>query len=125
MTPGAPETYMIKCRRIYEQPADADGRRLLVDRLWPRGISRETARIDDWLKDVAPSDELRRWFNHDPARWEEFRRRYRTELAGKEPLLDRLRHEAGQGPVTLLFAARDEERNNAVVLKELLEEQTG
>ncbi len=116
---------MIKCKRIYEQPTPADGRRLLVDRLWPRGISREAARIDDWLKEVAPSDELRRWFNHDPARWDEFRVRYRTELADREPLLDRLRQEAGQGPVTLLFAAKDEEHNNAVVLKEILEEQRG
>lgn len=116
---------MIRCKRIYEPPGPSDGRRLLVDRLWPRGISREKAGLDDWLKELAPSDELRHWFNHDPARWEEFRERYRAELADKGPLLDRLRQEVRQGPVTLLFAARDEGRNNAVALKELLEEQAG
>jgi len=115
---------MISCKRIYEPPMQTDGRRFLVDRLWPRGISREEARLDDWLKELAPSNELRRWFGHDPAKWEEFRSRYRTELADMEPLLERLRQEVRQGPVTLLFAAKDEEHNNAVVLKELLEEQT-
>ncbi len=114
---------MIRCKRIYEEPAPADGRRVLVDRLWPRGISREGARLDDWLKELAPSDELRRWFGHDPARWEEFRARYRAELSGQAPHLEALRHQAALGTVTLLFAAKDEEHNNAVVLKELLEEQ--
>lgn len=116
---------MIRCKRIYEQPSRDDGRRVLVDRLWPRGISRETARIDDWLKELAPSDQLRHWYGHDPARWDEFRHRYRLELADKDPLLDQLLREAGQGPVTLLFAAKDAEHSNAAVLKEFLEEHTG
>lgn len=116
---------MIRCKRIYEQPSRDDGRRLLVDRLWPRGISREAARIDDWLKELAPSDQLRRWYGHDPARWDEFRSRYRLELAGKGPLLEQLLREESLGPVTLLFAAKDAEHNNAVVLKEFLEEPKG
>jgi uncharacterized protein YeaO (DUF488 family) len=111
---------MIKVKRIYEPPAPEDGKRILVDRLWPRGLAREEARVDEWLKEIAPSDELRRWFGHDPARWEEFRRRYREELASRGELLDRLRTEALHGAVTLLFAAKDEEHNNAVVLKKLL-----
>ena len=122
---AAAGTVMIKCKRIYEQPSADDGQRVLVDRLWPRGISRETARIDDWLKEVAPSDELRRWFGHDPERWDEFRHRYRLELAGKGDLLGQLLRDADRGVVTLLFAAKDEEHNNAVVLKELLEKQKG
>lgn len=116
---------MIRCKRIYEQPSGDDGRRVLVDRLWPRGISKESARIDDWLKELAPSDELRRWFGHDPTRWDEFRRRYRLELSGKGTLIDQLLREAAQGVVTLLFAAKDEEHNNAVVLKELIGEPKG
>jgi uncharacterized protein YeaO (DUF488 family) len=111
---------MLRIRRIYDPPAADDGRRVLVDRLWPRGLSREDARIDEWLKEIAPSDGLRKWFGHDPARWEEFRKRYREELHGHGELLERLRAEGRQGTVTLLFAAKDEERNNAVVLKELL-----
>ncbi len=113
---------MIVCKRIYDPPDADDGRRLLVDRLWPRGVSREAARLDDWLKELAPSDGLRRWFGHNPALWEEFRARYREELKTHVELLDDLRAEAKRGTVTLLFAARDTEHNNAVVLKELLNE---
>ena len=111
---------MISIKRIYDPPAPADGRRVLVDRLWPRGVAKETAHIDEWLKEIAPSDELRKWFGHDPARWEEFRQRYRQELQGHSELLERLGKEARQGNVTLLFAAKDMEHNNAVVLKEVL-----
>ena len=107
-------------KRIYEPPVPEDGKRILVDRLWPRGLSKDDARLDEWLKEVAPSDELRRWFGHDPAKWEEFRRRYRQELKTQGEILERLRNEARKGTVTLLFAAKDEERNNAVVLKEML-----
>jgi uncharacterized protein YeaO (DUF488 family) len=110
---------MIRIKRIYDPPAADDGRRILVDRLWPRGLTREAAQIDDWLKELAPSDELRRWFGHDPVRWEEFRSRYRAELAG-QPLLNELKATAGTGTVTLLFAAQDRDHNNAVVLQELL-----
>src|SRR5512146_2750422 len=111
---------MIRIKRIYEPPAAADGRRVLVDRLWPRGISKDEAKVDEWLKEIAPSAELRTWFGHDPAKWMEFRTRYREELKHQGELLDRLRAEARRGTVTLLFAAKDEEHNNAVVLKELL-----
>jgi uncharacterized protein YeaO (DUF488 family) len=112
---------MIKLKRIYEQPAPGDGKRVLVDRLWPRGLARDGTKLDEWLKEIAPSDELRKWFGHDPARWEEFRRRYREELKLQDDLLEQLTAEARRGTVTLLFAAKDEAHNNAVVLKELLE----
>jgi uncharacterized protein YeaO (DUF488 family) len=94
---------------------------VLVDRLWPRGIRKEAARVDEWLKEIAPSSELRKWFGHDPARWAEFKKRYRRELAGQEPLVSALRQQAGQGTLTLLFSAKDEEHNNAVALKELVD----
>ncbi len=112
---------MVKIKRIYDPPASEDGRRVLVDRLWPRGVAREEARIDEWLQEIAPSDDLRKWFGHDPTRWEEFRNRYRHELEGHDDILARLRAEAKKGRVTLLFAAKDEEHNNAVVLKGLLD----
>jgi len=111
---------MVMIKRIYDDPSPADGRRVLVDRLWPRGLSKERARVDWWLKEIAPSDELRRWFGHDPARWQEFRDRYRRELQAQLPLLDELRGAAAREPVTLLFAAKDQEHNNAVLLRELL-----
>lgn len=111
---------MVKVKRIYDHPAESDGRRVLVDRLWPRGISKEAAAIDAWLKEIAPSDELRTWFGHDPARWEEFRSRYLAELERHADLMAELRTETQRGTVTLLFAAKDTEHNNATVLKELL-----
>lgn len=113
---------VIRLKRVYDPPAPDDGRRVLVDRLWPRGLRRETARLDLWLKEVAPSTELRRWFGHDPARWPAFRSRYRAELAARADALEELRALLRQGPVTLLFAARDGERNHAVVLREVLTE---
>jgi uncharacterized protein YeaO (DUF488 family) len=112
---------MIKLKRIYQQPDSGDGKRILVDRLWPRGISKDDAKLDGWLKEIAPSDALREWFGHDPARWEEFRKRYREELKLQDELLEQLRAETRKGTVTLLFAAKDEEHNNAVVLEELLD----
>lgn len=112
---------MVRIKRVYDEPAVEDGKRILVDRLWPRGLAKDKARIDEWLKEIAPSDELRKWFGHDPARWEEFRERYRGELEAKAELVDGLRQLAVEGTVTLLFAARDEEHNNAVVLKEMLD----
>lgn len=112
---------MVRIKRVYDEPAAGDGKRILVDRLWPRGIAREKARIDEWLKEIAPSDELRKWFGHDPARWDEFRERYRQELEAKAEILDHLRSMAKKGTVTLLFAARDEEHNNAVALREMLD----
>jgi uncharacterized protein YeaO (DUF488 family) len=112
---------MTRIKRIYDLPSPEDGRRMLVDRLWPRGVAREKARVDEWLKEMAPSDGLRKWFAHDPAKWEEFRQRYLEELQGQKEVLERLRAEAKRGTVSLLYAARDIEHNNAVVLRELLE----
>ena len=112
---------MVKIKRIYDPPAPEDGRRVLVDRLWPRGISKDVARIDEWLKEIAPSNELRKWFGHEPARWEEFRKRYSQEIERHGELLEKLSAEAKKGTVTLLFAAKDAEYNNAVVLQEILQ----
>jgi uncharacterized protein YeaO (DUF488 family) len=112
---------MIRIKRIYDLPAPDDGRRVLVDRLWPRGVAKGDARIDEWLKEIAPSDGLRKWFGHDPARWGEFRQRYLAELQEQRDIIERLRIEAKKGTVSLLFAAKDTEHNNAVVLRELLE----
>ena len=112
---------MIRLKRAYDPPAETDGTRILVDRLWPRGVSRDAARIDEWLKEIAPSNTLRQWFGHDPERWDEFREHYCKELATKADLLDRLRRLAAAGTVTLVFAAKDTEHNNAVVLKEILD----
>lgn len=114
---------MIRIKRVYEEPSEDDGLRILVDRLWPRGLSKAKAKIDRWEKDLAPTTELRRWFGHDPVKWEEFLQRYRAELEGKEEALARLRREANDGTVTLLYAAKDEEHNNAVALKRYIEEE--
>jgi uncharacterized protein YeaO (DUF488 family) len=111
---------MIRVKRIYEKASKTDGKRFLVDRLWPRGLSREAVRLEGWVKDVAPSDVLRRWFGHDQEKWEEFRRRYFAELRRKpdtyRPLLDA----AQAGDITFLFGAKDEQHNNAVALREFL-----
>lgn len=108
-------------KRVYLPPDKDDGQRVLVDRLWPRGVSKREAVVDTWLKDVAPSAGLRRWFGHDPAKWEEFRKRYRTELAGNGDAVAQLRALAEAGPVTLLYGAHDEEHKQARVLLELLQ----
>jgi len=110
----------VRLKRAYEQPASSDGYRVLVDRLWPRGVSREEARLDEWAKELAPSATLRRWFAHDPARFAEFRRRYTAELAAHEEKLGELRRRARNGTLTLVYGARDQEHNDAVVLAELL-----
>jgi len=115
----------IKLKRVYEPPAQEDGFRVLVDRLWPRGISKDTARIGLWLKDVAPSDELRRWFNHDPARWDEFRQRYWRELEENGAALAPLLAEIRKGLVTLVYGAKDEAHNNAAALKEFIASRQG
>lgn len=112
--------HALRVERIYAPCSSEDGRRILVDRLWPRGISKSKARLDAWLKDLAPSAELRVWFNHEPARWIEFRQRYLVELAAAPPGLAELRAAAAAGPVTLLHAARDEAHNNARVLADYL-----
>jgi len=110
----------IRLKRVYDPPEPSDGTRVLVDRLWPRGIAKADARIDVWLKDAAPSNELRRWFGHDPGKWQAFRERFLAELAGN-PALAELRRMARQpGTLTLVFAARDSEHNNAVALRDAL-----
>jgi len=115
--------YLIRVRRVYDLPSKEDGYRVLVDRLWPRGVSKSDAQIDEWLKDVAPSDELRKWFGHEPARWNRFKSRYFQELAKKTALLEQLRaKESTSGVVTLLYGAKDQQHNNAVALKEYLDE---
>ena len=111
---------MIKLKRIYDPFSKEDGKRVLVDRLWPRGVKKENAHIDEWLKDIAPSDALRKWFSHDPSRWEEFKKKYNNELKDKNELLKELLADSRKGTVTLLFAAKDIGHNNAVVIKEAL-----
>ena len=111
----------VEIKRVYEDPGRADGTRILVDRLWPRGLSKERARVDLWLKDIAPSTELRKWFSHDPSKWTEFQARYRQELKSDADLLDVLKKKAAKGPITLLYGAKDEVHNEAVVLQSLLQ----
>ena len=116
---------MIRLKRAYDKPSASDGERVLVERLWPRGVTKARAALDLWLKDVAPSPELRTWFGHDPAKWAEFKRRYWQELRARREAVDVLRDKAGRGTVTLVYAARDQEHNGAVALKEFLERQHG
>ncbi|MDD5415263.1 MAG: DUF488 domain-containing protein [Smithellaceae bacterium] len=111
---------MIKIKRIYGNPAKTDGFRILVDRLWPRGISKEKAKIDLWLKDIAPSDQLRKWFAHDPAKWEDFKRRYFYELGKKKDVITQIPKKS-ENDITFLYAAKDDKHNNAQALKEYLE----
>lgn len=110
----------IRVKRAYEKPETQDGYRVLVDRLWPRGLAKEAIQIDAWLREIAPSDELRRWFNHDPGRWSEFKRRYFEELEGHPREVEGLIQQAREGQVTLVYAAKDERFNNAVALREYL-----
>jgi uncharacterized protein YeaO (DUF488 family) len=116
-----PIAHGLRVKRVYAPPEASDGQRVLVDRLWPRGMTKERARVDLWLRDIAPSDALRRWFGHEVGRWPEFERRYWKELEGNVGPVARLEALAREGPVTLLFGARDEEHNQAVALKEYLE----
>jgi uncharacterized protein YeaO (DUF488 family) len=110
----------IKLKRAYARPSADDGVRVLVDRLWPRGVRKADAAIDHWMKDLAPSTELRRWFGHDPARWQEFRRRYAQELGQNQKAVEQLRDLAKRGEITLVYAARDQDHNEAVVLRDYL-----
>ena len=113
----------IATKRIYEDPANNDGYRVLVDRLWPRGVSKEKAKLDEWMKEIAPTDELRKWFDHDPDKFDEFKKRYKKELEDKSDLIEQLVEKSEEKKVTLLYGAKDEQNNQAVVLKELLEGQ--
>ncbi len=110
----------IKLKRVYAKPESADGTRILVERLWPRGLTKAKARVDLWLKDIAPSTELRKWFGHDPDKWAEFQKDYRTELRKNDEQVALLKKEIGKHTVTLVYGARDEEHNAAVVLLEFL-----
>lgn len=110
---------MINIKRVYEKPAASDGKRILIDRLWPRGLSKEKAKIDLWLKEVAPSNSLRKWFGHDPAKWGEFKKRYKAELKKNKNAFAELRAKA-KGKATLVYGAKDREHNDAVVLREVL-----
>jgi uncharacterized protein YeaO (DUF488 family) len=114
---------MLKIKRVYEDARSSDGARFLVERLWPRGIKKEELRMKAWLKDVAPSPSLRKWYAHDTDKWEEFQRRYREELESNPEVWRLLLQAAEQGNVTLIYSARDEEHNSALVLKEFLEER--
>lgn len=106
----------LQIKRVYDEPSPVDGTRILVDRLWPRGLSKERAHVDVWLKDVAPSNDLRKWFGHDPAKWKEFQQRYRLELRHNAAVLEELKKLVSKGPATLLYGAKDEQHNEAVVL---------
>ena len=111
---------MIKLKRAYEAPSEEDGVRILVERLWPRGISKEKAKIDEWLKELSPSPALRKWFGHDPEKWEEFQKRYRNELDQNQEMAKDLKRRARGKTVTFVYAARDEEHNSARLLKEYI-----
>ncbi|MDP3091083.1 MAG: DUF488 domain-containing protein [Nitrospira sp.] len=113
---------LVRIKRIYEPAMKGDGYRILVDRLWPRGVSKVAAQIDLWMRGIAPSTVLRRWFNHDPAKWDEFCERYRIELREQQPLLDAVRQQAKEGPVTLVYSARDERFNQAAVIQLVLKQ---
>lgn len=112
---------MIRLKRIYETPQPQDGIRILVERLWPRGLSREKACVSIWMKEIAPTTELRKWFAHDPKKWETFRQRYQAELADKQDLIDELKTHLSEGDVTFVYASKDTQHNSALVLKEYLE----
>jgi uncharacterized protein YeaO (DUF488 family) len=115
----------IRLKRAYDQPAANDGYRVLVDRVWPRGVSKDEAQIDDWPKEIAPSTELRKWFGHDPEKWDEFKKRYFQELDGRAEIVNELVNQAREGRLTLVYSAKDEKHNNAVALKEYLKERLG
>jgi len=114
----------VKLKRVYERPSVADGMRVLVDRMWPRGLTKHDVSADMWLRDAAPSSELRRWYGHDARRWRQFSRKYRTELARQPAVLELIDDLRRRAPVTLIFGAHDEAHNHAVVLREVLEERS-
>jgi uncharacterized protein YeaO (DUF488 family) len=113
--------YHVNTKRVYEEPRKSDGKRILVDRLWPRGLRKAEAKVDLWLKEIAPSTALRKWFNHEPSKWEEFKKRYSIELEKNNEQVSLLEREVSAGRVTLVYGAKDQEHNGAVVLREFLE----
>lgn len=114
----------LQIKRVYDPPQKADGYRVLVDRIWPRGLSKDAAQIDLWMKDIAPSTELRKWFNHDPARWKTFQEKYRAELRQMSEKLDELKARAQKERITLVYGAKDTEHNQAVVLQDVLNKRS-
>ena len=113
---------MTSVKRVYEKPSNEDGYRILVDRLWPRGLSKEKSRIDLWIKEIAPSNELRKWYSHDPGKWEEFQNKYKAELNNKSELVNEVKHLVKKNKkITFLFSSKEEKLNNAFVLKKILE----
>lgn len=114
----------MRIKRVYDTPSKEDGCRILVDRLWPRGLSKENAKLDLWLKEIGPSDDLRKWFAHDPSKWEEFKKRYAEELEARKELIQEIEQVAKKGQVTLLYSAKDTEHNNALALKAILEKKS-
>lgn len=110
----------VQLKRAYDPPKRSDGTRVLVDRIWPRGVKKADAEIQEWMKDIAPSSALRKWFGHDPKKWDEFRNRYRAELKERPEQLEHLRMLARKGPITLIYSARDQKHNNAVALRDLI-----
>jgi uncharacterized protein YeaO (DUF488 family) len=115
---------MIKIKRIYDTPKPDDGIRILVDRLWPRGLSKEKARVDLWLKEIAPSNELRKWYGHDPKKWAEFKKRYFKDLDMKRELVNQIVQKTKEGDVTLLYSSKEEKLNNAAAVKEYIEKRS-
>jgi uncharacterized protein YeaO (DUF488 family) len=113
----------IQIKRVYEKPSKDDGKRILIDRLWPRGLTKEKAAVDLWLKDIAPSTELRKWFGHEEDTWDEFKEKYHSELQKNDEAMSKLNEKLGDGKVTLVYGAKDTEHNDAVVLKEYLEQK--
>jgi len=111
---------MISIKRIYDKPKKEESFRILVDRLWPRGLSKEKAQVDLWLKEIAPSDKLRKWFSHDPKKWDSFKKKYKIELKDKQELVEKIKKIEKKKTITLLYSAKDEEHNNAIVLKEYI-----
>jgi uncharacterized protein YeaO (DUF488 family) len=116
---------LIQIKRVYDEPSDTDGTRILIDRLWPRGLSKAKAKVDLWLKDIAPSTALRQWFGHDPRKWHEFKQRYQDELHKNNEAIAQLRARMAKGTVTLVYGAKDQEHNDAVALQEYLREREG
>lgn len=112
---------MIKIKRIYNPPKEEDGFRVLVDRLWPRGLTKEKAKVDLWLKEIAPTDQLRKWYGHDPKKWAQFKKKYSKELDGKIDLIDQIVKKTKEGDLTLLFSSKEEKLNNALALREYIE----
>ncbi len=111
---------MINVKRIYDPASSEDGTRIYIDRLWPRGLKKSEAKFDEWLKEISPSTELRKWFGHDPAKWEEFKKRYKKELEDKKEIMEKLKKEAKRKKITLLYSASETEHNNAIAMKEFL-----